>query len=285
MPIDVVRVKGVSLPESRASWNEDDLILYHLGIGAGVPPTDPGELAWTYERGLKVLPSYGVLPAMGTLMAMLAMDGMEVDLRTLLHGEQELLVHRPLPTRGEVVTSGRVVDVFDKGKAALVVLETHTRDAADGELLCVNRFSAYFRGAGGFGGDPGPTAEAFVPEGAPAQLLRAPTWPQQALLYRLCGDKNPLHADPAFAQKAGFEQPILHGLSSFGAACKAVVDGPFGGDPERLGRYAARFAGVLWPGETLEIALWEDGDLLRGRARCVERDAPVLSHIVAGPLP
>ncbi|WP_205698873.1 MaoC/PaaZ C-terminal domain-containing protein [Conexibacter sp. SYSU D00693] len=280
MPIDVAKVVGAALPETPARWGPDDVVLYHLGVGAGDPPTDPGQLKWAYEQGLVVLPSWGVLPAMGTLLHMLGLDGMDVDLRTLLHGEQELVVHEPLPVEGDVVTTGRVVDVLDKGKAALVVLETETRAAQDGRPLCTNRFSAFFRGEGGFGGDAGPRPHVFAPDRPPDHVLRARTLPQQALLYRLTGDKNPLHADPAFATKAGFEQPILHGLCSFGIACRLLVDQVLGGDVTAVRRYGARFAGVLFPGEELELAVWDEGETLHAAARCVERDAPVLANVV-----
>jgi acyl dehydratase len=280
MPIDVERVRGAQLPEVAAAWREDDLILYHLGIGAGNPPTDPAELAWTFERGLKALPSYGVLPAMGALWKMLELDGMDVDLRSVLHGEQDLVLHEPLPVRGDVRTTAKIVDVFDKGSAALVVLETETRVVDDGRLLCVNHFNAFFRGEGGFGGDPGPQAKAFEPNREPDHVLTVPTLPHQALLYRLCGDKNPLHADPAFAAHAGFDRPILHGLSTYGAVCKAIVDGVFGGDPAAVRRYGARFAGVLFPGETVEVSVWDEGTMLHAAARCLERDTPVLASVV-----
>lgn len=280
MPIDVAKVVGTTLPEVLATWSADDLILYHLGVGAGDPPTDPKELRWTYERDLQALPSYGVLPAMGVLFGMLGMDGMDVDLRTLLHGEQELTLHRPLPTQGDVITTGRITDVFDKGKAALVVLETETREASTGDRLCTNRFSAFFRGEGGVGGDPGPKRESFVADRPADHVLTRRTLPQQALLYRLSGDKNPLHADPAFAEKAGFDKPILHGLSTFGLVCQALVDGVLDGDAAAVRRFGARFAGVLLPGETVEVSAWDEGDTVHAAARVVERDAPVLANVV-----
>ena len=166
--------------------------------------------------------------------------------------------------------------VYDKGKAALVVLETVSRAAGDNRPLFTNRFSAFFRGEGGFGGDSGPAAASPTPDRAPDLVVACPTLPQQALLYRLSGDKNPLHVDPAFAAKAGFDQPILHGLCTYGLVCKAVVDHALGGDVGRVAGYGARFAGVVFPGETVEVAMWhEDGRVLTS-ARAVERDAPVI---------
>lgn len=282
MPIDPERVVGAALPATTASWDADDVILYHLGIGAGDPPTDPGELQYTYERGLKVLPSYAVLPAMGALLELLSMDGMDVSLATLLHGEQDLEIHADIPVSGEVTTQARVTGVHDKGKAALVELQA-VSSAPDGTKLFTNRFGAFFRGEGGFGGGTeSAIAPVNVPDREPDHVVTVPTLPQQALLYRLSGDKNPLHADPGFAEKAGFPRPILHGLCSYGLVLKAIVDHALRGDVQRVGRYRARFAGVLFPGETVAVSLWIDDDGVHAAARCVERDAPVLSHVAVG---
>lgn len=277
MPINVERVRGAELPRTEANWSADDVILYHLGLGAGAEPVDRRELRYVYERDLVALPSYGVLPAMGALWGMLQLAGMEIDLGQLLHGSQEIELHRPLPVVGRVVTTAKVADVFDKGSGALVVLETLTSDA-EGEPLCTNRFHAFIRGEGGFGGESGPPPPEGPPARDPDYVVSCPTLPQQALLYRLSGDKNPLHADPDFAAKAGFERPILHGLCSFGIACKAAVDSALDGDVGRIVSYATRFSGVVFPGETIEVSVWEEGDRLQLAARCVERDAPVLSN-------
>jgi acyl dehydratase len=279
MPIDIQSVRGAELPEVRWSWSPDDVILYHLGLGAGVPPTEPRELAYTYERGLQVLPSYGVIPAMPALLSMLDHPGMDIDLAKVLHGEQDLELHAVLPASGEVRTTARIAEIHDKGKAALVILETTTSDAASGEALCTNRFKAFIRGEGGFGGDPGsPASTNDPPARAPDQVVECQTMPQQALLYRLSGDKNPMHADPQFARQGGFDQPILHGLCSYGMVCKAVIDTVLEGDVTRVARYQARFAGIVFPGETIKVSIWEDGDQLLLTADCSERDAPVLSN-------
>lgn len=278
MPIDVERVRGAQLPEVAGGWSADDVILYHLGVGAGVPPTDPGELAYAYEGSLKVLPTWGVIPVMPAIGSLLELPGMDVRLTSLLHGEQELEVHGEIPVAAEVVTSGRVVDVFDKGKAALLVFETVTRAADDGRPLFTNRFSAFFRGEGGFGGESGPPVGNAAPERAPDAVVRRRTLPQQALLYRLSGDKNPLHADPEFARLGGFEQPILHGLCSYGIVCKAAVDELLGGAVERVAGYSARFAGVVLPGETIVVELWQEQDRILVRASTRERATPVITN-------
>lgn len=278
MAIDPAVVIGARLPARRAAWTPDDVILYHLGLGAGARPTDPAELAYTYEGALQVLPSFGVIPAFAALPLVNDVRGLEhVNPAMLLHGEQDLELHAPLPTSGAVTTSGRIADVWDKGKGAVVVFELTSRDAA-GATLCVNRFTCFLRGEGGFGGDAGPAPANVAPERAPDREVACPTLPQQALLYRLSGDRNPLHADPAYAAKGGFDQPILHGLCSYGIACKAAVDAVLGGDASRVARYQARFAGVVFPGETLLVRLWEEGDRIVLAVTAQERDTSVISN-------
>ena len=284
MPIDVDSVLGAELAERQGSWSATDVILYHLGLGAGVPPTDPAELAYTFEGQLKVLPSFGVIPASPMLFDMLNLPGMDIDLSKLLHGEQELELHAPLPIKAVVRTSARISEVVDKGKAALVVLETVTRDAGSDQPLVTNRFSAFIRGEGGFGDGDGPRPASPPPPAPPARppdlQVECRTLPQQALLYRLSGDMNPIHADPEFARKGGFDQPILHGLCSYGMVCKAVIDAVLDGDVGRVRRYRARFAGVVFPGETITVRMWPDARAVFVEALCKERGTPVLSNAV-----
>ena len=213
MPIDLDRVVGASLPGNVTQWQEDDVILYHLGVGAGSDPTDPNELDYTYEARLKVLPSFGVLPGFSLLPSIVNVDGLDFNPMLLLHGEQDLVVHQPLPVRGKVSNTGTIVDVFDRGSGAAVVVETTTTDETGG-LLATNRVTCFLRGEGGFGGERGPRPGHEPPDRAPDLVAESVSLPQQGLLYRLCGDKNPVHADPDIAKMAGFERPILHGLSS-----------------------------------------------------------------------
>jgi acyl dehydratase len=277
MPIDVEKVVGAELPAANSSWDQDDVILYHLGLGAGVPQTDPNELEYTYEQNLKVLPSYGVQPVFSALWGLAGLDGLDINFAMLLHGEQDIEIHKPIPTSAEVKTTAKVTDLFDKGKGALLVLECVTSNG-DGEPLFTNKLSAFLRGEGGFGGESGPAPGNEPPDREPDFEVERATLPQQALLFRLSGDKNPLHADPAFAQMGGFDVPILHGLCSFGIVCKAAVDEGLGGDVTQVSGYQVRFAGVLFPGETLVIRGWkEDGRILLD-ARCKERDTPVISN-------
>jgi acyl dehydratase len=278
VPIDIEKVVGAELPPGTSDWGPDDVILYHLGIGAGVPPTDPGELQYCYEQNLKVLPSFGVVPVFGTLMGIMSIPGMQVNPMMILHGEQDLQIHRPIPTQATVSHAARVTDVFDRQKGASVIVEAVSSDESG--PLFTNRFSAYVRGEGGFGGERGPRPGNLPPEREPDHVVESPTLPQQALLYRLSGDKNPLHADPSFAALGGFDRPILHGLCSFGIVCKAVVDGALEGDTTKVVRYRVRFSGVVFPGEAIVTSMWRDENKIIVRAVTKERGSPVLTNAV-----
>lgn len=278
MPIDPSKALGASVTGGSFKWDRDRVILYHLGVGAGVPQTDENELSYTYERNLKVLPSFGVIPAFASLGGIGQVPGLQFNPAMLLHGEQDLEIRKPIPVDGEVETNGKVAGVYDKGKAALVVIETETKLKGESDPLFVNRFSLFLRGEGGFGGDSGPAPSNAAPDRAPDGVVESPTIPQQALLYRLSGDKNPLHADPGFAKMGGFDVPILHGLCSYGIVCKAVVDKVLGGDTTRVARYQARFAGVFFPGETMVTSYWREGNTILIEAKSKERGAPVISN-------
>lgn len=279
MPIDIDKAVGAELPETTYSWDEEDVILYNLALGAGNPPTDPRELSYAYEGDLVAIPTFGTIPPFGMIMSMAGVEGLDINLSQILHGEQELTVHRAIPTSGEVSQHGRVAAIYDKGKGALAVVEVVSVLKKTGEDLFTNRSSIYVRGEGGFGGEPGPKASGIPPDREPDHIVESPTLPQQALLYRMVsGDKNPLHADPGFAAFAGFERPILHGLCTYGIVAKALVDHALDGAAGRLETYAARFSGHVFPGETLVTSIWSEGDGLVVSARVAERDAKVLSN-------
>ncbi|HEU5108394.1 MAG TPA: MaoC/PaaZ C-terminal domain-containing protein, partial [Micromonosporaceae bacterium] len=271
-----------------------DVALYHLALGAGADPLDPGELGYVLEDRLRVLPTFGVVaPGLRTFEPpAVRFPGIEIDLARVLHGTQAITVHRPIPPAGTGVARPRVTDVWDKEEAAVIVQETVVTDSA-GVPLWTARSSIFARGEGGFGGERGPSERPEVPDREPDHVLDVPTLPQQALLYRLCGDRNPLHADPDFAGTAGFSRPILHGLCTWGMVCKAVVDATLDADVTRVDEYAARFAGVVFPGETLRIQVWSEGDRRAVAASTVERGAEVLrgrlvaasSHPNGHPLP
>lgn len=285
MPIDVGRVVGAELDEAPFSWDEHEIILYNLGVGAGNPPTDPAELKYAYESELVAVPSFGTIPPFAMMMGFGAVDGLDISLTQVLHGDQQLIIHGPIPTKGSVDQRGRIVDVFDKGKGALVVVEVVSVLRSTGEPLFTNRSGIYVRGEGGFGGDAGPSSGNAPPDRDPDHVVESVTLPQQALLYRMAsGDKNPLHADPSFAAVAGFERPILHGLCTFGIAAKAVVESALGGDPSRMTSLTTRFTGHVFPGETLVTRIWVEDETCVLTTETKERGTTVLANAAVNTL-
>ncbi|MGW4402113.1 MaoC/PaaZ C-terminal domain-containing protein [Amycolatopsis nivea] len=282
MPIDPSVAIGADLGEVAFAWTPSDVLLYHLAVGAGADPVDERELRYTYERDLRVLPTFATVAAnLRTFTPpALRFPGVDVDLAKVLHGKQEIELHRPIPVEGKAVARTRIADVFDKGKAAVLVQETEVADES-GAPLWTARSSIFARGEGGFGGERGPSDKIEWPDREPDAVLDVPTLPQQALLYRLCGDRNPLHADPAFAKAAGFDRPILHGLCTYGVVAKAVVDAFLDGDPERVSAFGTKFAGVVFPGENLRVRVWRETGRLLVTTTAPERDdAPVLADTV-----
>jgi len=280
VPIDAGAALGATIEPSSSSWDADDVILYHLGIGAGLGrPTDPAELAYTYEQRLAVLPSFGVVPAFrGLVLAATGqVPGLQINPVMVLHGEQDLEIHKPIPTSATVEHRTRIASIYDKGKAALITVEVESGPAGDPTFT--NRFTIFARGEGGFGGDPNsPPPGNTPPEREPDAVVESPTMSHQALIYRLSGDKNPLHADPDFAKLGGFDTPILHGLCTYGIACKATVDTLLDGDVTAVARYGVRFTGVVFPGETVVTSMWREPDRIVLSASTSERGQPVLSN-------
>ncbi|AXE26199.1 3-alpha,7-alpha,12-alpha-trihydroxy-5-beta-cholest-24-enoyl-CoA hydratase [Streptomyces globosus] len=280
MPIDAARALAADPRRGDIAWDHKDVQLYHLGLGAGIPATDPDELRYTLESRLHVLPSFATVAGAGmAMLGGLSAPGIEVDLAAVLHGGHSIELHRPIPVTGRATATSRVAAVWDKGKAAVIVLRSEAADA-DGPLWTSDA-QVFVRGEGGFGGDRGPSARSEAPGRAPDRVVERAVREEQALLYRLSGDWNPLHADPGFAKTAGFDRPILHGLCSYGMALKAVVDTALGGDVNRVRAYRTRFAGVAYPGETLRIRMWEEPGRVRVEVGAAERDdAPVLADTV-----
>jgi acyl dehydratase len=290
MPIDAAKAIGAALPDRSFSWTESDVLLYHLGVGFGARTgdnLDAATLSYTVEGdGLQVLPSFGIVAPTfhETDPPSLDLPGCDINLAQVVHGSQEIVLHRPLPTAGSGTVSTRISDVWDKGKAAVIVQEGTAVDDA-GDPLFTTRSSIFVRGEGGWGGDRGPSTKVELPESEPDLDTTYDVSPHQALLYRLCGDRNPLHADPAFAEQAGFPAPILHGLCSYGIVLRSVVQGLLDSDSTRVGGFAARFAGVVFPGETIRTRAWvEDARVLVSAtiaSSVQERDgAPVLADCV-----
>ncbi|MFF8789269.1 MaoC/PaaZ C-terminal domain-containing protein [Streptomyces sp. NPDC015125] len=287
MPIDAAKATSAEPRTTELAWDHKDVQLYHLGIGAGAatpekphPATDPDELRYTLESALHVLPSFATVAGGGMALAGgLSAPGIEVDLAAVLHGGQTVTVHRALPVSGRATQTSSVPAVYDKGKAAVIVLRSEVADD-DGPLWTCDT-QIFVRGEGGFGGDRGPSARLDLPDRAPDLRTERHIRPDQALLYRLSGDWNPLHADPGFAKLAGFDRPILHGLCTYGVTLKAVVDTLLGGEVARVRSYTTRFAGVVFPGETLRIGLWQKPGRIQASVTAADRDdAPVLADTV-----
>ncbi len=286
MPIDPNVAVGAQLPDVSFSWSASDVALYNLAVGAASDPMDIEGLRYIDDVAPKVLPSFATVAASfhATEAPKVAFPGIDIDLAKVVHGSQEVIAHRALPATGSATTNTTIVEVQDKGSAAVVIQEAVTSDA-DGPLW-TTRSSIFAKGEGGFGGDRGTSSRVAYPDRAADHRITVPTLPNQALLYRLCGDRNPLHSDPAFAKAAGFERPILHGLCSYGLVCRALADELFDGDVSAIGGYAATFAGVVFPGETLIVDVWDepdapDGSRLLVTASIAERDnSPALGNVV-----
>lgn len=280
MPIDAAKALAAEPRSAEITWDHKDIQLYHLGLGAGAPATDPDELRYTLESKLHVLPSFATVAGAGMgVVGGLSAPGIEVNLAAVLHGGQTITLHRPIPVEGKAVTTSKVAAVYDKTKAAILVLRTEVAD--DDGPLWTSDAQIFVRGEGGFGGERGPSTRLPAPEGEPDKTVERPVREEQALLYRLSGDWNPLHADPEFAKLAGFDRPILHGLCTYGMTLKAVVDTLLGGDVSRVRSYSTRFTGIVFPGETLRIRMWRSEGRVQVAVTAVERDdAPVLADTV-----
>jgi len=283
LPIDVAKLKSWPFAPIRQDYTHRDTILYALGLGLGQDPLDASQLRYVYEDGLQALPTMAVVLAGPGFWAKDPATG--IDWVRVLHGEQELELHAPLPAQAGVLGLTRVTRIVDKGagKGALMYSERDITDAASGRLLATSRSVSFLRGDGGFAAagqpsDEPPPARPATPDTPPDTVVEWSTRPEAALIYRLSGDYNPLHADPAVARAGGFERPILHGLCSFGVTGWGLAKALAGGDATRLRSIGARFSSPVYPGETLRVEIWRKGDAVQFRTRVVERDIVVLSH-------
>jgi len=253
MPIDPSAVGQTGGPMKR-TWDSKDALLYALGVGAGTE-----ELAFTTENTKdtpqQVLPTFAVIVGMGGI----PFDKIgSFNPAMLVHGEQRIELLKPLPVDGEVEITGRVANIWDKGKGAVVEMECESVDE-DGNVLMKTMMSAFIRGEGGFGGERGPSASFEVPDRAPDHEVTYETREDQALIYRLSGDRNPLHSDPSFAKMGGFDRPILHGLCTYGFTGRALLHTLCGGDPAKFKAMYGRFSKPVMPGDSLTVAMWADG--------------------------
>ncbi len=279
MAIDREKLLSWRVPEVEHRFEARDTMLYALGCGAGADPLDESDLKFVFEEGLVALPTMAVI--LGYPGFWLRDPETGVDWKRLLHGEQGLILHKPLPTSGVVIGRTRITNLIDKGagKGALLYSARDIFDHATGDLLATTTSTTFLRGDGGFGGEatPAPRPHA-IPERPHDLSLDLPTAANAALIYRLSGDYNPLHASPHVAAAGGFPRPILHGLCTYAVAGRAVLRATCGNDPARLKSLKVRFTAPVYPGETIRTEIWRDEDTVSFRAWAVERDLLVLDN-------
>lgn len=279
MSLNYKRILNWPFEDTVQPYTERDSIIYALSLGFGFNPTDPGELRFIYEAGLETFPTMPLI--LGHPGPWMANPDTGIDFVKVLHGEQDLEIHKPLPTEGSIIGQTKVVEVVDKGagKGALIITERKIYEKKSGDLLNTQKATIFARGNGGFGGPvtSAPTPHA-LPDRKPDTAVEIRTSTQAALLYRLNGDYNPLHADPEVAKRAGFKAPILHGLASYGIAARAVLKAIDIKDASKLKSFGLRFSSPVYPGETIRTDIWKDGHDVSFRAGVVERDVLVLSN-------
>jgi acyl dehydratase len=279
MTINYDRLMRLQIPDVEQTYTRKDTMLYALGLGFGGNPLDLAELQFVYEAGLKAVPTYGAMLAYAGFWLRDLDTG--VEWMKVVHGEQEVRILRPLPVEGTVTGVTKIVEVIDKGPGmgAIVWSRRDVYDKARGEHLASMDNMTFCRGDGGFGGpvtaQPPPSP---IPEREPDLSVDLAILPQQALIYRLSGDYNPLHADPATATRAGFPRPIFHGLGTYGMACRALLKACCSYDPNRLAMIGVRFSSPVYPGETLRTEIFMDGQQIAFRTRAVERNVVVLRN-------
>jgi len=285
--IDYAKLKQWSFPDVVQTYSAKDSMLYALGVGLGHDPMDAQQLQFVYEKNLRTLPTMAVV--MGYPGFWMKNPDSGIDWVKLVHGEQSLTLHQPLPQAGTVIGRSRVTGIVDKGagKGALVYQERTLHNQADGALLATMGHVTFCRGDGGFsdhpnngpkGGDAQQPARPATPDTPPDAICDLPTLAQAALIYRLCADDNPLHAEPSVAIAAGFPRPILHGLASYGVVGHAILKTYCDYQPARLKSIGVRFSSPVFPGETIRTEMWQRGKDISFRAKVLERDIVVISH-------
>jgi acyl dehydratase len=280
MAIDYDKLMAIKREGDRFRYTDRETMLYALGVGMGRDPLNEQELPFVFETfekgGLKTVPSMAAVLARVPLL-----QDCGYDYAKVLHGEQRVTLHRPLPAEGELIADSRVTAAYDKGagKGAVIYTETKARLAADGQPLFTQQSTTFARGDGGFGGPAGSgPAPHPLPTREPDTSVTLETRADQALLYRLNGDRNPLHADPALARRVGFPVPILHGLCTYGTACRAVLQSVAAYDHTRIKSFDVRFSAPVYPGESIATDLWVDGKVASFRCRVPERNLMVINN-------
>jgi len=270
---ELMKLRASDLP---FSYRDRDTMLYALGIGFGRDPLNEAELPFVYENGLRAVPTLSTVVSWGS--AIIGKSG--INYLYVLHGEQRLVVHRPMPVAAEILADERITGAFDKGeKGAILLIEKTLRLKDTGEKLCTLTATTVARGDGGFGGPKEGAPEPHpLPSRAPDLVHACDTRPDQAFLYALSGDRNPLHRDPKVAKMAGFSRPILHGLCTYGTACRAIISTVCKYDADRIVGFDARFSAPVFPGETIVTEIWVDGRVVSFRSKAKERDLVVINN-------
>jgi acyl dehydratase len=280
MPIKYDEVMALRNIGQKYSWTDREVMLYAVGIGMGADPMDQKELSFVNEgyytpRELKVVPTYASVAAWGS-----GPGHIDVNRVMVVDGERDITFHKPMPVKANITADSRVLGVFDKGKdkGAVILRETVLRDEG-GQPLATLVASQFARGDGGFGGpSEGQPEPHKIPNRAPDMTVDITTRPDQALLYRLCGDRNPLHSDPEFAKRGGFDRPILHGMCTYGLSCRAVLQTYADYDPSAFRQHAVRFSSPVFPGETVSFDLWKDGNVISLEGRVKSRNVTVIRN-------
>jgi acyl dehydratase len=275
MALNYDHLMGLKREGDRFKYGDRETMLYALGIGMGADPLDRNELPYVFEQ-----PTLKTVPSMATVLTRVPLlKDCGYDYSKVVHGEQHLTLHRPLPPEGELIASARVTAAYDKGagKGAVIYTESVVRSAADGRPMFTLLSSTFARGDGGFGGPAGSGPQPHpIPDRKPDATATLPTRKDQALLYRLSGDRNPLHSDPDLARRVGFKAPILHGLCTYGVACRAVLQTVAAYDHTKIAGFDVRFSAPVYPGESIATDLWIDGQEVSFRCRVPERENVVV---------
>jgi len=280
MPIDYDKVMALKNVGQKYAWTDREVMLYAVGIGMGADPMDEKELSFVNEgyytpRELKVVPTFASVAAWGA-----SAGPIDVNRVMVVDGERDITFHRPLPVAANITADSSILGVFDKGKdkGAVILRKTVLRNDR-GEELATLVASQFARGDGGFGGpSEGQPEPHRIPTRAPDMTVDIPTRPDQALIYRLCGDRNPLHSDPEFARRAGFDRPILHGMCTYGLSCRAVLQTYADYDPLAFRQHVTRFSAPVFPGETVSFDLWKDGNVISLEGRVKSRGVTVIRN-------
>ena len=276
MAINYDEIMSMTSENVEISYTDKDSILYSLGVGFGNDPMNTDELKYVYENSQIALPSMATNFQYHSPLLLKA----NINFIMVVHGEQKLSITNPLPVSGEFISNAKVIGCYDKGpgKGAIIDVETTINLKKDNTEICKLVSTTFARGDGGFGGPESPKKELVKTEGSPDFVHEIKTKPDQALIFRLSGDYNPLHSDPSFAKAAGFEKPILHGMCTYGIACRSIIESICEKDVKRLKRFDCRFSSPVYPGETIITEMWKDENVIHFQSKVKERDKVVIKN-------